>query len=60
MIPPIAFHPAYEAPLPSGHRFPMRKYGLLAETLVDDLLRSWGASPKALSSAHMLLLEIKS
>jgi acetoin utilization deacetylase AcuC-like enzyme len=31
--PPICFHPAYEAALPEGHRFPMRKYGLLAETL---------------------------
>ena len=27
------FHPAYEAELPEGHRFPMRKYGRLAETL---------------------------
>lgn len=33
MHPPICFHPAYEAPLPDGHRFPMRKYGLLAEIL---------------------------
>ncbi len=33
MKPPICFHPAYEAALPEGHRFPMRKYGLLAETL---------------------------
>lgn len=38
----------------------LRQTTVLAETLVDDLLRSWGASPKALSSAHMLLLEIKS
>ncbi len=34
MIPPIVFHPAYEASLPAGHRFPMRKYGRLAEVLV--------------------------
>ncbi len=33
MRPPICFHPAYEAELPDGHRFPMRKYGLLVETL---------------------------
>ncbi|PJI51600.1 histone deacetylase, partial [Methylobacterium radiotolerans] len=41
-MPPIAFHPAYEAPLPSGHRFPMRKYGLLAETLVAKGLAPLG------------------
>ena len=33
MKPPICFHPAYEAPLPDGHRFPMRKYGLLAAAI---------------------------
>lgn len=33
-MPPIVFHPAYEAVLPEGHRFPMRKYGRLAEILV--------------------------
>ncbi|WP_227436437.1 histone deacetylase [Methylobacterium sp. W2] len=33
MIPPIVVHPAYQAVLPDGHRFPMRKYGRLAETL---------------------------
>ncbi len=27
---PIVFHPAYEATLPDGHRFPMGKYGRLA------------------------------
>ena len=31
--PPICFHPAYQAELPDGHRFPMRKYGLLAEAI---------------------------
>jgi len=30
---PIVFHPAYEAPLPEGHRFPMSKYGRLAYVL---------------------------
>ncbi|ACL61538.1 histone deacetylase family protein [Methylobacterium nodulans] len=32
---PVVFHPAYEAGLPDGHRFPMRKYGRLAEILVE-------------------------
>jgi acetoin utilization deacetylase AcuC-like enzyme len=39
-LPPIVFHPAYEAELPEGHRFPMRKYGRLAE-----LLRERGLVP---------------
>lgn len=34
------FHPAYEAELPEGHLFPMRKYGRLAE-----ILRSRGLVP---------------
>ena len=36
----------------------MRQATVLAESAVDDLLRSWGASPSALASAHMLLLEL--
>lgn len=36
----------------------MRQTTVLAESAVDDLLRSWGASPSALASAHMLLLEL--
>jgi acetoin utilization deacetylase AcuC-like enzyme len=32
---PIVFHPAYEAVLPDGHRFPMRKYGRLAEVISE-------------------------
>ncbi|MEH3117404.1 MAG: histone deacetylase [Methylorubrum populi] len=39
-MPPIVFHPAYEAALPEGHRFPMRKYGRLAE-----ILRASGLAP---------------
>ena len=33
MTVPICFHPAYEANLPEGHRFPMRKFGRVAEAL---------------------------
>ncbi|ACB22077.1 histone deacetylase [Methylobacterium radiotolerans] len=55
MIPPIAFHPAYEAPLPSGHRFPMRKYGLLAETLVAKGLAPLGFVTPEPASADILL-----
>ncbi|GJD95197.1 histone deacetylase family protein [Methylobacterium iners] len=40
MTPPIVFHPAYEVALPEGHRFPMRKYGRLAE-----VLRARGLAP---------------
>ncbi|WP_091978478.1 histone deacetylase [Methylobacterium sp. 13MFTsu3.1M2] len=54
-MPPIAFHPAYEAPLPSGHRFPMRKYGLLAETLVAKGLAPLGFVTPEPASAEILL-----
>jgi len=36
----------------------LRQTTALAETIVDDLLRSWGADPEQLASAHMLLLEV--
>jgi acetoin utilization deacetylase AcuC-like enzyme len=34
MGPPLVYHPAYSAPLPSGHRFPMEKFRLLHERLL--------------------------
>ncbi|SFL67601.1 histone deacetylase family protein [Methylobacterium pseudosasicola] len=55
MIPPIAFHPAYESSLPAGHRFPMRKYGLLAETLVAKGLAPLGFVTPELASAAILI-----
>lgn len=55
MIPPIAFHPAYEASLPSGHRFPMRKYGLLAETLIAKGLAPLGFVTPEPASAEILV-----
>ncbi|TXM88677.1 hypothetical protein FV219_24205, partial [Methylobacterium sp. WL122] len=57
-MPPIVFHPAYEAILPAGHRFPMRKYGRLAEVLMERGLAPRGfttpepASPDLLRFAH--------
>lgn len=33
---PIVYHPDYVTPLPSGHRFPMAKFGLLYEILLAD------------------------
>ena len=33
---PIVHHPAYVADLPAGHRFPMAKFGRLAEVLTED------------------------
>lgn len=52
------FHPAYEAELPDGHRFPMRKYGRLAETLrarglvPDGFVTPEPADAALLSGAH--------
>ncbi|MFN5193477.1 MAG: histone deacetylase [Cyanobacteriota bacterium] len=40
MRPPLVYHPAYSAPLPSSHRFPMAKFRLLHEHLQHlDLAR---------------------
>ena len=55
MIPPIAFHPAYDASRPAGHRFPMRKYGLLAETLVAKGLAPLGFVTPELAGAEILV-----
>lgn len=35
-LPPIVYHPAYSAPLPPGHRFPMHKYARLAQVLQEE------------------------
>ena len=35
-LPPIVYQPAYSAPLPPGHRFPMHKYARLAQVLGDE------------------------
>jgi acetoin utilization deacetylase AcuC-like enzyme len=40
MRPPLVYHPAYSAPLPSSHRFPMAKFQLLHHHLQQlDLAR---------------------
>lgn len=55
---PIVFHPAYEATLPEGHRFPMRKYGRLAEILAarglvpNGFARPEPAGAELLAVAH--------
>jgi acetoin utilization deacetylase AcuC-like enzyme len=55
VIPPIAFHPAYESSLPAGHRFPMRKYGLLAETLIAKGLAPLGFVTPEPATAEILI-----
>ena len=56
--PPILFHPDYEAALPEGHRFPMRKYGRLAEILAarglapDGFVRPEPAEAALIGLAH--------
>ncbi len=59
MRPLIVHHPAYVAPLPAGHRFPMPKFGALfallrAKGLAPDrqLHRAESASPADLALAH--------
>jgi acetoin utilization deacetylase AcuC-like enzyme len=59
MQPLIVHHPAYVAPLPPGHRFPMPKFGALLRRLVDRGLapeparhQPEPASPAVLRHAH--------
>ena len=40
MGPPLVYHPAYSAPLPSSHRFPMAKFRLLHRWLLENDLAS--------------------
>ncbi|AWN55000.1 histone deacetylase [Methylobacterium sp. 17Sr1-1] len=55
---PVVFHPAYEAPLPEGHRFPMGKYGRLAAAIEARGLVPGGfvtpepADPELIRLAH--------
>ncbi|MGQ7790884.1 histone deacetylase family protein [Faunimonas sp. B44] len=37
----IVHHPAYDAPIPQGHRFPMGKFRRLAERIAADGLPGW-------------------
>lgn len=53
---PIVSHPAYEATLPDGHRFPMRKYGRLAEVLVERGLAPNGFVTPEIASAELIAL----
>ncbi len=55
---PVVFHPAYEAALPEGHRFPMGKYGRLAAAIAarglvpDGFVTPEPASPDLIRLAH--------
>lgn len=55
---PVVFHPAYEAALPDGHRFPMGKYGQLAAAIAarglvpDGFVTPEPASPDLIRLAH--------
>jgi acetoin utilization deacetylase AcuC-like enzyme len=53
---PIVSHPAYEAVLPDGHRFPMRKYGRLAEIVAEKGLASNGFAKPEEASAELVAL----
>ncbi|MGN6647451.1 MAG: histone deacetylase family protein [Cytophaga sp.] len=52
----IAFHPAYNHPVPEGHRFPMLKYDLIAEQLVYEgtITESNLFTPAEISSEDLL------
>ncbi|MEM7624977.1 MAG: histone deacetylase [Planctomycetota bacterium] len=39
---PLVYHPDYVTPLPDGHRFPMPKFGILRDLLIDEGLADPG------------------
>ncbi|MCV2402427.1 histone deacetylase [Marinomonas sp. C2222] len=51
---PLVFHPHYSIPFPAGHRFPMSKFRLLAETLREQNIltqeNEYQPSPLSLST----------
>ena len=53
---PIVSHPAYQAELPDGHRFPMRKYGRLAEVIAEKGLAPNGFVTPDEASADVIAL----
>lgn len=52
----ISFHPAYNHPVPEGHRFPMLKYDLIAEQLVYEgtISESNLVTPSKIAAADLL------
>jgi acetoin utilization deacetylase AcuC-like enzyme len=52
----FVFHPAYQAPLDTNHRFPMRKYGRLAEVLMEKGLVPDGFIQPEEASADLIAL----
>ncbi|WP_262031254.1 histone deacetylase [Microvirga sp. Mcv34] len=53
---PVVSHPAYEAVMPDGHRFPMRKYGRLAEVIMEKGLVPGGFAKPEEASAELVAL----
>ena len=54
---PIVFHPAYDAPMPPGHRFPMGKFAALAKALqAEGLVAANGFHVPPLASFEQVSL----
>lgn len=54
---PVVYHPAYDAPMPPGHRFPMGKFAALARLIeAEGLVKPDGFHRPPLASAAQLRL----
>ena len=54
---PIVHHPAYVAPMPAGHRFPMAKFGrLMALLLAEEVVRPGQVRVPEPAPAHWLAM----
>ena len=49
---PVVYHPHYSAPLPSTHRFPMAKFRLLHQLLLEQGVVQAGDVHRPLSIAR--------
>jgi len=52
---PLVFHDDYSPPLPPGHRFPMEKFRLLRDHLVDSGLTTDAALRRPMLCSHDVL-----
>ena len=54
---PIVFHPHYVTALPPGHRFPMEKFGLIKDKLIEDkvILKTEVSTPQPATLSQLSL-----
>ncbi|MEO1237298.1 MAG: histone deacetylase [Planctomycetota bacterium] len=57
---PLVFHPDYVTPLPEGHRFPMPKFGVLRDLLIEEGVATAGQFHGPVRATRGQLLRVHS